>query len=268
MNTERMAEAVKCLIDLVARLRGPGGCPWDAKQTDATIKIYLIEEAYEVLDAIESSSPDELCSELGDLFFQILFLCQLSAERGDFDFVRVVEKITEKMVRRHPHVFGNASVENAEEVAENWNRIKREENGHPELFTSQLMSVPGNLPALSRAHRLSERASKAGFDWKSIEAVWEKVEEEFHELQAAISSGDSNGVSEELGDLLFSLVNLARLRDTNAEDLLRMANRKFLFRFERMEKLLNSKGIGMKKATAEQMDLVWEEVKTFEKEKG
>ena len=261
MNTEKLTETVKGLIDLVARLRGPGGCPWDAKQTDATIKIYLIEEAYEVLDAIDSSAPDELCSELGDLFFQILFLCQLSAERGDFDFIRVVEKITEKMVRRHPHVFGKASVENAEEVAANWNRIKREENGDSDRFLSQLTSVPVNLPALSRAHRLSERASKAGLDWKSVGDVWEKVEEEFHELQAAVSAGDSNGVSEELGDLLFSLVNLARLRDTNAEDLLRMANKKFLHRFEKLEKILNSRGIGMKEATAEQMDLVWEEVK-------
>ena len=261
INNERLAETVRGLVELVARLRGPGGCPWDAKQTDATIKIYLIEEAYEVLDAIENGSPEALCSELGDLFFQVLFLCQLSAERGDFDFVRVVEKITEKMVRRHPHVFGKANVANAEEVAVNWNRIKREENGQSESFSSQLMSVPGNLPALLRSHRLSERASKAGLDWKSAGAVWEKVEEEFHELGAAVSAGDSNGVSEELGDLLFSLVNLARFWNTNAEELLRMANRKFLRRFKRLEKALNAKGIGMKEATAEQMDLVWEEGK-------
>ena len=264
INNERLAEAVKGLVQLVARLRGPGGCPWDAKQTDATIKIYLIEEAYEVLDAMESGSPEALCSELGDLFFQVLFLCQLSAERGDFDFVRVVEKITEKMVRRHPHVFGKANVANAEEVAENWNRIKREENGQPESFSSQLMSVPGNLPALLRSHRLSERASKAGFDWKSAGAVWEKVEEEFHELEAAVSAGDTRGFSEELGDLLFSLVNLSRFWNTSAEELLNMANRKFLFRFKKLEEFLNSKGIGMKEATAEQMDLAWEEIKAME----
>ena len=261
IKNDRLTESVKGLIDLVARLRGPGGCPWDAKQTDATIKIYLIEEAYEVLDAIENESPEALCSELGDLFFQILFLCQLSAERGDFDFVRVVEKITEKMVRRHPHVFGTANVANAEEVADNWNRIKREENGQSESFSSQLMSVPANLPALLRSHRLSERASKAGFDWKNAGAVWEKVEEEFHELETAVSAGDSRGVSEELGDLLFSLVNLARFWNTNAEELLGLANRKFLSRFKELEQAINAKGIGMKEATAEQMDLVWEEIK-------
>ncbi len=260
-DNERMAEALRGLVDLVARLRGPGGCPWDAKQTDATIKIYLIEEAYEVLDAIEEGSPEALCSELGDLFFQILFLCRLSAERGDFDFVQVIEKITEKMVRRHPHVFGKETVTSAKEVAENWNRIKREENGRPDSFSAQLMNVPGNLPALLRAHRLSERASKAGFDWESPEAVWEKVEEEFQELREAVSARKREGVLEEMGDLLFSLVNLARFWNSSAEDLLRRANQKFLRRFQRLEEVLASRGIPMKQSAAEEMNLVWEEIK-------
>ncbi|MBL6978842.1 MAG: MazG family protein, partial [Desulfobacteraceae bacterium] len=159
MDINRSADAIRSLVKLVARLRGPGGCPWDAEQTDDTIKIYLLEEAYEVLDALEGVSPREVCSELGDLLFQILFLAQLASERGEFDFNEVVEGITEKMTRRHPHVFGDTRVDGAEDVASNWVKIKRKETGRPKSTSFLLQSVPSDLPALLRAHRLSERAS-------------------------------------------------------------------------------------------------------------
>jgi MazG family protein len=260
MDINRLAGAIQSLVNLVARLRGPGGCPWDAEQTDATIKIYLLEEAYEVLDALEGSSPEEVCSELGDLLFQILFLAQLASERGEFDFNEVVEGITAKMTRRHPHVFGNTRVDSVEDVASNWVKIKRSETGKPKM-SFLLQSVPSDLPALLRAHRLSERASKAGFDWADRGEIWAKVREEFEELEYAINHGDQEGIVEEMGDLLFSLTNLARHSGANAENILRKGNQKFLERFEKMESRLASSGIGLEEATPDQMNRAWEEVK-------
>jgi MazG family protein len=261
MDTDRLAGAIRSLVELVARLRGPGGCPWDARQTDATIKIYLLEEAYEVLDALEGSSPREVCSELGDLMFQILFLAQLASERGEFDFNEVVEGITEKMIRRHPHVFGNARVKSAEDVASNWVKIKRTENGKPKNTSFLLQSIPSNLPALLRAHRLSERASKVGFDWADRDEIWAKVQEEIEELRSAMKDGDQEGIAEEIGDLLFSLTNLARHSGVNAENLLRKGNQKFLERFEKMETRLAASGIRLEEATLDQMNQAWEDVK-------
>lgn len=261
MDTDRLAVAIRSLVELVARLRGPGGCPWDAKQTDSTIKIYLLEEAYEVLDALEGSSPEEVCSELGDLLFQILFLAQLASERGEFDFNEVVEGITEKMTRRHPHVFGNTRVESAEDVSSNWVKIKRAEKGKPKNTSFLLQSIPSGLPALLRAHRLSERASKVGFDWANRGEIWAKVQEEVEELGSAINDGDQEGIVEEMGDLLFSLTNLARHSGANAENLLRKGNQKFLERFEKMEARLADSGIGLEEATLDQMNRAWEDVK-------
>ena len=261
MDADRLSIAIRSLTELVARLRGPGGCPWDAKQTDATIKVYLLEEAYEVLDALDGSSPGEVCSELGDLLFQILFLARLASERDEFDFVDVVERITEKMTRRHPHVFGTATVDSAEDVAANWAKIKRSEKGAPEDTSSMLRRVPSNLPALLRAHRLSERAAKVGFDWADAEEVWTKVEEEVEELRTAVREGDQEEIAAEMGDLLFSIVNLARHRGANAETLLRNTNQKFLARFEKMEKGLADAGIGLETATLDEMNRAWEEVK-------
>jgi len=261
MDINKLAGSIRSLVKLVARLRGPGGCPWDAKQTDATIKIYLLEEAYEVLDALEGSLPEEVCSELGDLLFQILFLAQLASERGEFDFNEVVEGITAKMIRRHPHVFGNTRVESAEDVASNWVKIKRTEAGRPKNTSFLLQSIPSGLPALLRAHRLSERASKVGFDWANRDEVWAKVQEEVQELGSAINDGDREGIVEEMGDLLFSLTNLARHSGVNAENILRKGNQKFLERFERMEVRLADSGIGLEEATLDQMNRAWEDVK-------
>jgi len=252
------------LVDLVDRLRGPGGCPWDAKQTDDTVKIYLIEEAYEVLQAIEEASPQAVCSELGDLLFQILFLARLASERNEFDFIEVVETITQKMIRRHPHVFGDAQVVNADEVVSNWARIKQSEKGNKESFSSSLRDIPAGSPALLRAHRMGERAAKVGFDWADAAAVWEKVEEETQELKKAMAQGDATIMASELGDLMFTLSNLARHWGENAENLMRRADEKFLKRFEQMERRLGEESIRLGDATLDQMTSAWEYVKERE----
>jgi tetrapyrrole methylase family protein/MazG family protein len=264
MADDRISAAIRSLVDLVGRLRGPGGCPWDAKQTDDTLKIYLIEEAYEVLDAIEGASPKEVCSELGDLLFQILFLAHLASERKEFDFADVVETITRKMIRRHPHVFGDAQVESADDVASNWARIKQSERGSCGDIFSSLQKVPSGSPALLRAHRMGERAAKAGFDWGDADEVWTKVEEEMGEMRTAMVDGDSRAMASELGDLLFTLTNLARHWGENAENLLRKANEKFLRRFERMERRLTDSGIRLEDATLDQMNAAWEDIKECE----
>lgn len=261
MADECLKEGIVRLVDLVARLRGPGGCPWDAQQTDDTVKVYLIEEAYEVLEAIEGGAPKEVCSELGDLLFQILFLAHLASERGEFDITEVVETITQKMIRRHPHVFGDAQVESAAEVASNWARIKRlEKKGTPD-FSSSLRDIPVATPALLRAHRMGERAAKVRFDWADPKEVWAKVEEETGEVKRAMERGDKTAMASELGDLLFTLVNLARHLGQNAEDLMRKANHKFLMRFQEMEKILADSGTPLGKATLEQMNSAWEAAK-------
>ena len=261
MNKKALSEAISNLIGLALKLRGPGGCPWDALQTDSTIKLYLLEEAYEVLDAIERGSPEDVCLELGDLLFQIIFLVMLADERGEFDMVEVIEKITEKMTKRHPHVFGKASVNSPAEVSENWQKIKMTERRGANSPSSMLHDVPDNLPALLRAHRLSERAAKVGFDWEGREAIREKVKEEFYELEEVLTAKDRDRIGEEIGDLLFSLVNMARHWGLNSEFLLRDANQKFLKRFQKMEKELERSGVDLSRASSSDMNRAWEEIK-------
>ncbi len=230
MNKDKLSRALLSLSELVSRLRGPCGCPWDAQQTDSTIKMYLLEETYEVLDAIERGSSEDVCQELGDLLFQIIFLARLAEEIGEFDLVEVIEKVTEKMINRHPHVFGSTRVKSAEDVAENWLRIKKGK-----------VSVPESLPALLRAHRLGERTSKMTTDSPNVEEIWSKVEEAFEDLRKAILDRDKQRIGEETGDLLFSLVNLARHWGLNAEHLLRIVNKKFLKNFKKMQKFCDKK---------------------------
>lgn len=261
MDDDRLARQAVDLARLVEKLRGPGGCPWDAKQTDSSVKAYLLEEAYEVLDAIESSSPGEVRDELGDLLFQIFFLAHLAEERGEFDMEDVFAGITRKMVHRHPHVFGETRVSSADEVAMNWAEIKKSEKGKIRDTTSHLQSVPGSLPALLRSHRLSERAAKAGFDWSGVDNVWEKVLEESGELSRAVAGKDTAWIGEEIGDLIFTLVNLARHCGLNAEHLLRLTNRKFVSRFAKMEQELEASGIPLEQASLDQMDKAWEKIK-------
>jgi MazG family protein len=236
MDSDRLSKAIVALVELITRLRGPDGCPWDAKQTNSDIKTYLLEEAYEVIEAIEGEISQEVCEELGDLLFQILFLAQLATERNEFDITEVLEKITEKMIHRHPHVFGQTKVNNAEDVALNWAEIKLAERGSSNDNSSLFQSIPVSLPALLRAHRLSERASKAGFDWLNEDEIYDRVQKQFDELKIAIDTQDKKLFCKEMGNLLFSLANLGRNWGFNAEHLLRDANKRFLEHFRKKDK--------------------------------
>ena len=228
MNKDQLTKALSALSDLVSRLRGPEGCPWDREQTDSSIKMYLLEEAYEVLDAIENGSPEGVCEELGDLLFQIIFLASLAEVRGEFDLTEVMEKIASKMIRRHPHVFGDVQVKNPAEVSKNWEEIKKTEKGASDTVTPLLERVPIDLPALMRAQRLSERALQSNIVQKNEASPWEQAQAEFDDLQGAIAEEDKERIRILVGDLLFSLANLARHLGFNAEDALRGANKKFI----------------------------------------
>lgn len=218
------------LRTLVTRLRGEQGCPWDRKQTLDSLKIYLLEEAYELADALDRKATEEVKEELGDLFFQIVFLSHLYEEQGDFDLIEVIHTIHRKMIRRHPHVFGNKKWGKAEEVVQGWQDIKAEEKKGQDPFES----IPLNLPALLKAHRISQRAAGLGFDWPDIKGVLEKVREELSELEEAIRENNLPSAREELGDLLFALVNLGRFLEIPAENALANTIQKFLKRFRWM----------------------------------
>jgi len=231
MEPTRLTQAVLQLVDLVSRLRGPGGCPWDAKQDPESIRMYLLEEAYEVLDAVEQGTPADLCGELGDLLFQILFLAHLAEEKGEFDLTDVVEGITNKMIRRHPHVFGTTRLETSEEVVSHWAKIKREEKRNGDGTSSGLDTVPAGLPSLLRAHRLTQRAASARPGVKDPRCDQETLDAHMAELRQALKAGDQVLVDRWLGDLLFDLAGLAGRQGLNAEDLLRRANGRFLERW-------------------------------------
>lgn len=227
MNKNHLYKALTDLVDLVARLRSPGGCPWDARQTFRSVRMYLLEEAYETLDAIEREQPSEISQELGDLLFQILFLAQMGAEKGEFDLLKVMEGIYEKMVRRHPHVFGSATVESAEEVALSWARIKEREKADEGRGASPFDTIPNALPALLRAHRLGERATKAGLLRSDPDELRGRILGGLDTLER-LDRGEEDELARVIvGDLLFDLANLARMRGFNAEDLLRGANQRF-----------------------------------------
>jgi len=228
MNRTDPALAFTALWSLVERLRGPGGCPWDAKQTAESIKTYVLEEAYEVADAVERKSPEEVCHELGDLLFQILFMASIYKGSGDFDLHEVLETIHKKMVRRHPHVFGPVEVNSAEEVAANWEKIKKEELGLSENARWPLEKVPENLPALLRAHRLIERAAKHRLLAPADEERWRNLQDTWGALRRVVPEGDRERIATTVGEALFDLVVLARKWGLNAEDLLREKNRQFI----------------------------------------
>ena len=260
-NNKKLTDAFLELVELAAKLRSPEGCPWDRKQTIDSVKMYLLEECYEVMDAIEKEDLPEMCLELGDLLFMIVFLAQLNHEKSLFSMVDVITGIVQKMKNRHPHVFGDTVVNSAEEVSENWQKIKMQEKGYKKTASSILEDVPSSLPALLRAHRLSKKASKTGFDWKNREDIWEKVREEFEELSGAVNEGRKEEVKEEIGDLFFSLVNLARHWDFNSEKLLMDANSKFIDRFKKMEMEINRSGLDLDDATYEDMNRAWDNIK-------
>lgn len=251
---------LRTLIDLIAKLRSPDGCPWDRSRKRRDIGHYLIEEAYEVLEALETASPQELKEELGDLLFQILFLARMAEESGDFDLGEVIEAITAKMIRRHPHVFGDARVGGVEEVRRNWERIKEEEKpraGGP----ASLSGIPRTLSTLAKAQRITARAAKLGFDWPDAPGVIRKLEEEIAEFRTAFDSRNAERIGEEAGDLLFTAVNLCRFAGVDAETALRGALRKFIERFAHIERELAARGKTPAQSSLAEMDRLWDDAK-------
>ena len=254
------------LVEIMATLRGPGGCPWDREQTRESLKPFLIEETYEVLEALDQRDRQKLQEELGDLLLQVIFHAQVASEREEFTITDVLETITEKLVRRHPHVFGDTRAETAKEVLHTWERLKQEERGGVQK-ASALDGVPKSLPALLRAQRLQDKAARVGFDWGETAAVIQKVEEELTELKAAMGKG-AEAMEEEMGDLLFSLVNLARFLHLNAEETLRKCIEKFTRRFRHIEEAMARLGRSLEDATLEEMDALWQEAKVFKEPLG
>ncbi len=264
----RLGELFERLVEIIARLRGPQGCPWDRQQTPQSLKKYVLEEAYEVVEAIDQGDPVEVCEELGDALFLLTFVAHLYQESGDFEVADVLRLCAEKMIRRHPHVFGDAAVANAAEVIEQWQRIKEREALQKEKDRSAILgNLPKTLPALQRAFRVGERASRVGFDWKEAEDIFPKLEEELSELRQALAQGEQAQVREELGDLLFTVANLSRKLGINPEEALRETVEKFIRRFRTLEKYFQQKGEDLHQVSLEEMDRVWEEIKAQEANK-
>ncbi len=264
---------IQRLIAIMAALRTPGtGCPWDLKQDFATIAPYTIEEAYEVADAIARGDLEDLKDELGDLLLQVVFHAQMAEEQGAFGFDDVVLAITQKLIRRHPHVFGDTAHLTSDEVKGLWHKIKAEENAERALRRGgeddeggALSGVPSTLPALTRALKLQEKASKVGFDWNDPKAVLAKIREEADEIEAALDARDTDAASGEIGDLIFALVNLARHLDKDPEAALRGTNMKFERRFAAIEASLAKRGKTPSDATLAEMDALWDEAKAAER---
>ena len=248
------------LIRLIERLRGENGCPWDKKQTPQSMSLYLIEEVHELVEAIRSGDAEHVCEELGDVMFLVFFVANLFKEQGNFDIYDVLELNLEKMIGRHPHVFGTDTVENAEEVRQRWHQLKKKEKNHAS-DKSLMDSVPTSLPALMRAYRISERAARIGFDWADLSGVMEKVEEEWAEFKAEVTKNDLKGISSEFGDILFTLVNVARLAKIHPETAIAESVKKFEQRFRYMEKAAMEKGERIENIDREEMERLWEEAK-------
>ena len=257
----RSSQAIERLLGIMARLRGPDGCPWDREQTLRTLRPYVLEETYEVLEAIDGGDPREHCEELGDLLLQIVFQAQLASEEGRFDFADVAQAIGDKLVSRHPHVFGDAEVKDAEGVKLQWAAIKKKENQAKGGGRSVLEGVPREMPSLARAERLAEKASRIGFDWPAPEGARAKIAEELAELDAAMSSGDRAAVEDEIGDVLFAVANLARKLSVPPEEALRRAVGRFIDRFQYVERELERRDLSHGSATLDEMDRLWEQAK-------
>jgi len=253
------------LVRIMARLRAPDGCPWDREQSHERLKPYLIEECYEVIEAIDEGEPEKLRDELGDLLLQVVFHAQMANERGEYTADDVCAAISEKLVRRHPHVFGGAEgVDTPDDVVKQWDEIKREEKGCEDR-TSALHGVPRAMPSMLRALKLQKKAARVGFDWESVDGAYEKVEEEFGEFREALASGNASDMEEELGDLFFSLVNVARFIEVNPEEALERTIRKFIRRFEGVERVVAAAGKKIKEATFDEMEAAYQEIKRAEK---
>jgi tetrapyrrole methylase family protein/MazG family protein len=252
------------LVDVMASLRGPEGCPWDKEQTHTSLRRYLIEECYEVIEAIDENDMHKLVEELGDLLLQVVFHARLAEEAHAFDMNDVIEGVTAKMIRRHPHVFGQTKVRDSAEVLVNWAAIKKQEKELGGQDNGVLAGVPKGIPALLRSYKIQGRAAQVGFDWPSVDGAWEKVFEEAEELKSAVASGDRQAMTDELGDLLFAVVNVARFLQIEPELALAATTAKFEHRFQYIEEQAALKGYSVEDLSLEAMDTLWEQAKKQE----
>ncbi|MBE6753548.1 MAG: nucleoside triphosphate pyrophosphohydrolase [Ruminococcaceae bacterium] len=251
---------IEDLLEIMALLRSPGGCPWDIEQDHLSIRENLIEETYEVLDAIDSGDTENLREELGDLLLQVVFHSRMEQEAGSFDFNDVCHDICHKLIIRHPHVFADVQADTPEEVLRNWNEIKQQTKGQ-KTATESMVSVPKGFPALMRAEKIQKKASRVGFDWTETEGAMEKLTEEIGELREAIAAGEQSAIEDEFGDLLFAAVNVSRFVHVKPETALAHACDKFVARFSLVEQMAAQRGIDMQSATLEQLDTLWDEAK-------
>jgi tetrapyrrole methylase family protein / MazG family protein len=252
------AEGFAKLVEIMARLRAPGGCPWDREQTFDTIKPYLLEESYEVMDAIDARDWAGLAEELGDLMLQPVFFAQMAAEEGKFDIADSLEAITSKLIRRHPHVFGDGDAKTSDDVLKRWDEIKAEEKPKPKGL---LAGVPRSVPALVEAQQIAKKAAGAGFDWDNIGQVFDKLREELDELDRARQAGPQEAIEDEVGDLFFVLVNIARFLKVDPEQALRKTNTKFRKRFAHVEQGVEAQGKTLREAGITEMERLWQEAK-------
>src|SRR5215467_6322211 len=259
------------LVEIMSTLRGPDGCPWDKQQDFNSLKPMLVEEVYEVLEAVENNDSEGLSEELGDLLLHVVFHAQLGKETGQFDIDTVIGKISDKLVRRHPHVFGSETASTPEEVIKNWEAIKAQEKAEKlknrtAEQRSLLEGIPSKLPAIHEAHQISSRAARIGFDWPDVEGIFEKLQEEVRELKEVISSnGDGDQrerLEDEIGDMLFVMVNIARYLKIDSESALKRANRKFKTRFRYMERELAKQGKSLEETPLEEMEALWQKAKS------
>ncbi len=257
-----VTQRINRLLEIIDILRAPDGCPWDREQTPASVKKYILEECYELADAIDQQDPEEVCGELGDIFFMLLFIGRMYEENGDFEIARSLKLIEEKMIRRHPHIFADVKVNGTDDVTANWQNIKAQEARDSGRKHSVLGNLPKALPALQRAFRVGERASRVGFDWEKADDLWEKIDEETAELKQAVNRADTAEMEEEVGDLLFTISNLSRKLGINPEDALQKATAKFITRFHAMEQLLEEQGTPLPGASMQEMDRAWDQIKS------
>ncbi len=253
------------LVQVFAALRGENGCPWDREQTHESLKPDLIEETYEVIEAIDAGNPTKLREELGDLLGNVMLHAQIATDEGEFNINDVIKILTEKLIHRHPHVFGDRVADDADQVLKNWEQIKRTEPGYEDR-KSVLDGVPDHLPSLQRAQKLQRKAARVGFDWNEVSDVLPKIYEEIAELKSSIQENNREEIELEIGDLLFSVVNLCRFLDVRAEEALRKANRKFVGRFKAMEKELERRGDSFNDYDLAGLDEIWDQAKESEVE--
>lgn len=251
------------LVDIIKILRGEGGCPWDMVQTHESIRKDFIEETYEVIEAINKNNPDMLREELGDVLMQVVFHAQIETEKGVFNIDDVADEICKKMIVRHPHVFGDVNADSVEAVLTNWDVIKRSTKGQKST-SEAIESIPRELPALMRAAKVQHKAAKAGFDWKEVSGALDRLSDEINELKQAIAEGEQTHIREELGDVLFSAVNVSRFVDVEAEEALTVSTDKFVDRFIKVEKAASERNINMKEAELAVLDELWDEAKKGE----